>query len=80
MNRTIIKSPVWALVVGLALIWLGVWRTSQPIMLSDVALPKTWSTDTLERDGVSVALEVRPLAAGRRAARGWIRRRALSGH
>ncbi|MHC8300533.1 YncE family protein [Pseudomonas sp. ZS1P83] len=61
MNRTIIVA-VWALVVGLALIGLGVWRASQPIMLNDVALPKTWSKNTLERDGVSVALEVRPLA------------------
>ncbi|MHC8339946.1 YncE family protein [Pseudomonas sp. HLT2-19-2] len=61
MNRTIIVA-VWALVVGLALIWLGVWRASQPLMLNDVALPKTWSKNTLVRDGLSVALEVRPLA------------------
>ncbi|MHC8380085.1 cytochrome D1 domain-containing protein [Pseudomonas sp. LB3P14] len=61
MNRTIIVA-VWALVVGLALIWLGVWRASLPIMLSDVALPKTWSKNTLVRDGVSVAFEVKPLA------------------
>ncbi|MHC8350141.1 YncE family protein [Pseudomonas sp. RT4P38] len=61
MNRTIIVA-VLALVVGLALIWLGVWRASQPLMLNDVALPKTWSKNTLVRDGVSVALEVRPLA------------------
>ncbi|WP_415769866.1 YncE family protein [Pseudomonas sp. LB3P38] len=61
MNRTI-KIAGCALVVGLALIWLGVWRTTAPTMLSEVALPDTWSGQTLERDGVSVALEVRPLA------------------
>jgi len=31
-------------------------------MLSEVALPDTWSGQTLERDGVSVGLELRPLA------------------
>jgi YVTN family beta-propeller protein len=61
MNRTIIIA-VWALVVGLALIWLGVWRASQPILLSDMALPNTWSKNTLVRDGVSVAFELKPLA------------------
>lgn len=61
MNRTI-KIAGCALVVGLALIWLGVWRTAPPDMLSQVALPDTWSGQTLERDGVSVAFEVRPLA------------------
>ncbi|MEO8642995.1 cytochrome D1 domain-containing protein [Pseudomonas sp.] len=61
MNRTI-KVAGCALVVGLALIWLGVWRTTPPATLSEVALPDTWSGQTLERDGVSVALEVRPLA------------------
>ncbi|MHC8285818.1 YncE family protein [Pseudomonas sp. XS1P51] len=61
MNRTI-KVASCALVVGVALIWLGVWRTTPPDMLSEVALPNTWSNNTLVRDGVSVALEVRPLA------------------
>ncbi|VVM77569.1 cytochrome D1 domain-containing protein [Pseudomonas fluorescens] len=61
MNRTI-GIVGCALVVGVALIWLGVWRTIPPDMLSEVALPDTWSGQTLERDGVSVALQVRPLA------------------
>ncbi|MHC8400398.1 YncE family protein [Pseudomonas sp. MDT1-17] len=61
MSRTI-KVAGCALVVGLALIWLGVWRTAPPDMLSKVALPDTWSGQKLKRDGVSVALEVRPLA------------------
>jgi YVTN family beta-propeller protein len=63
MNRTIKIASV-ALIVGVALIWLGVWRTTPPTLLSDIALPDTWSEQTLERDGVSVALEVRPLTAG----------------
>ncbi|KJZ39680.1 cytochrome D1 [Pseudomonas fluorescens] len=33
-----------------------------PDMLSEVALPDTWSGQNLSRDGVSVALEVKPLA------------------
>lgn len=61
MNRTI-KIAGIALVLGLSLIWFGVWRTSPPVMLSEVALPDTWTRQTLERDGVSVALDVRPLA------------------
>jgi len=61
MNRTIGIAGC-ALVVGVALIWLGVWRTTPPDMLSEVALPDTWSGQRLERDGVSVALQVRPLA------------------
>ena len=61
MNRTTGIAGC-ALVVGVALIWLGVWRTTPPDMLSEVALPDTWSGQTLERDGVSVALQVRPLA------------------
>ncbi|MFL1526614.1 cytochrome D1 domain-containing protein [Pseudomonas sp. O230] len=60
MNRTTGIAGC-ALVVGVALIWLGVWRTTPPDMLSEVALPDTWSGQTLERDGVSVALQVRPL-------------------
>ncbi|MDZ5436477.1 cytochrome D1 domain-containing protein [Pseudomonas fluorescens] len=62
MNRTITFAG-FALVIGVALIGLGVSRTSPPVMLSEVALPNTWSGQTLERDGVSVGLEVRPLAA-----------------
>ncbi|MEX5689054.1 MULTISPECIES: YncE family protein [Pseudomonas] len=61
MNRTIIVA-VWALLVGLALIWLGVWRAWQPVLLSEVAVPKTWSKNTLVRDGVTVAYELKPLA------------------
>ncbi|WP_339498847.1 YncE family protein [Pseudomonas silesiensis] len=61
MNRTIIVA-IWALLVGLALIWLGVWSAWQPVLLSEVAVPKTWSKNTLVRDGVTVAFEVKPLA------------------
>lgn len=61
MNRTI-KLASGALIVGVALIWLGLWRTSPSTLLSDIALPNTWTGQTLERDGVSVALDVRPLA------------------
>ena len=61
MNRNITFAGC-ALAVGVALIWLGVWRTSPPDMLSEVALPNTWSGNTLVRDGVSVAFEVKPLA------------------
>ena len=61
MNRTTAIAGC-ALVVGLALIWLGVWRTTPPDMLSEIALPDTWSGQTLERDGVSVTLQMQPLA------------------
>ena len=107
MNRTI-KITTSALVVGAALIGLGLWKTIPSDMLSEIALPNTWSANasspattqsppstpppvgaglpanasprstdqppveagllamkspqTLERDGVSIALEVRPLA------------------
>ncbi|MDR6913386.1 YVTN family beta-propeller protein [Pseudomonas sp. 3296] len=61
MNRTI-RIASGALVLGVALISLGVWRTVPPSMLSEVALPNTWSGQSLSRDGVSVALEVKPLA------------------
>ncbi|MHC8367457.1 YncE family protein [Pseudomonas sp. ZT5P21] len=61
MSRTIGIAGC-AFVVGVALVWLGVWRTAPPTLLSEVALPDTWSSHKLERDGVSVALEVRPLA------------------
>ncbi|WP_240889772.1 YncE family protein [Pseudomonas sp. TMW22090] len=88
MNRNI-KVIAGALVVGVALIWLGVWKTMPPDTLSQIALPNTWSANAsspakaaqpasqnpvaastaddgqqiLERDGVSVAMQVRPLAA-----------------
>lgn len=61
MNRTIGIASC-ALIVGMGLVWLGVWRTTPPTLLTEVALPDTWSGQTLQRDGVSVALEVRPLA------------------
>ncbi|WP_212624966.1 cytochrome D1 domain-containing protein [Pseudomonas sp. PP3] len=61
MNRTITFASC-ALVVAGALIWLGVSRTTPPTLLSEVALPDTWTGQTLERDGVSVAMQVRPLA------------------
>ncbi|WP_433739982.1 YncE family protein [Pseudomonas putida] len=61
MNRTITFAS-WALVIGVGLIWLGVSRTTPPVMLDEVALPNTWTGQTLERDGVSVVLDVRPLA------------------
>lgn len=62
MNRTT-KIASGALIVGVALIGLGVWRTSPAALLSDVALPDTRSGQSLERDGVSVALDVKPLGA-----------------
>ncbi|OPK11273.1 cytochrome D1 [Pseudomonas sp. VI4.1] len=40
----------------------GVWRAWQPVLLSEVAVPKTWSKNTLVRDGVTVAYELKPLA------------------
>ncbi|MFY0728792.1 cytochrome D1 domain-containing protein [Pseudomonas sp. NFX15] len=61
MDRTI-KITGSALVLGLALIWLGVWRITPPTALAEVALPDTWSDQTLERDGISVVLNVKPLA------------------
>lgn len=61
MNRTITFTSC-ALVISAALIWLGVSRTSPPTLLSEVALPDTWSGQTLERDGIAVAFEVKPLA------------------
>ena len=61
MNRTqtIISG---ALLTGLALIAMGVWRTVPPSMAEAVALSDNRSDQTLVRDGVSIALEVRPLA------------------
>lgn len=61
MNRTITMT-VGVLIVAVALISFGIWRTAPPSMLSEVALPDTWSAQNLSRDGVSVALEVKPLA------------------
>ncbi|MGL6246141.1 YncE family protein [Pseudomonas sp.] len=61
MNRTI-GFAVCVLAVGVALISFGVWRTAPPNLLSEVALPDTWSSQNLSRDGISVALEVKPLA------------------
>jgi len=61
MNRTI-KCASGALALGLALIGLGVFRTAPPVMLDQVAVPDAWTGQTLERDGVSVALNVKPLA------------------
>ena len=58
MNRTI-KIASGALIVGVALICLGVWRLSPAALLSDVALPDPRSGQSLERDGVSVALDVK---------------------
>lgn len=61
MNRTI-RIAGCALVAGLALVWLGVWRTTPPDMLSEVALPDTWSGQSLARDGVVVDFKLQPLA------------------
>ncbi|KQN49783.1 cytochrome D1 [Pseudomonas sp. Leaf48] len=61
MNRTITFASC-ALIVGAALIGLAVSRTSPPTRLSHVALPDTSNGQTLERDGISVAFEVKPLA------------------
>ena len=61
MNRTI-RIAGCALVAGLALVWLGVWRTTSPDMLSEIALPDTWSGQSLARDGVVVDFKLQPLA------------------
>jgi YVTN family beta-propeller protein len=61
MNRTI-KFASGALALGLALIGLGVFRTAPPVMLDRVAVPDKWTGQTLDRDGVSVVLNVKPLA------------------
>ncbi|MDO8402928.1 MAG: cytochrome D1 domain-containing protein [Pseudomonas sp.] len=61
MNRTT-KIAGCGLVVAVALISFGVWRTAPPHLLSEVALPNTWSGQNLSRDGISVALEVKSLA------------------
>jgi hypothetical protein len=42
MNRNI-KVTTGALVVGAALIGLGLWKTMPSTMLSEVALPNTWT-------------------------------------
>lgn len=51
-----------AVILGMALIGFGVWRTAPPTALDEVTLPDTWSDRTLERDGIAVALDVKPLA------------------
>ncbi|RLU11655.1 cytochrome D1, partial [Pseudomonas prosekii] len=61
MNRTI-KLAGCALVVGVALVWLGVWRTTPATLLSEVAVPDAWSNQTLQRDGVAVQFKVQALA------------------
>ena len=61
MDRTITIAGS-ALILGVTLIGFGVWRTKPPTVLSEVALPDTWSSQTLARDGVSVALDVKPPA------------------
>ncbi|MNK46876.1 hypothetical protein D3C87_656710 [compost metagenome] len=55
MDRTITVAGS-AVILGMALIGFGVWRTAPPTALDEVALPDTWSEQTLERDEVSVAL------------------------
>ena len=61
MDRTITVAGS-AVILGMALIGFGVWRTAPPTALDEVALPDTWSGRTLERDRVSVALDVKPPA------------------
>ncbi|MCU7250841.1 YncE family protein [Pseudomonas koreensis] len=62
MNR-IIRISAGVLLVAGALISFGVWRTAPSAMLSEVALPDTWSGQTLARDGVNVAFQLKPLAS-----------------
>jgi DNA-binding beta-propeller fold protein YncE len=62
MNRIIRISAGVAVLAG-ALISFGIWRTAPPAMLSDVALPDTWSGQTLARDGVTVTFQLQPLAS-----------------
>ncbi|RON53915.1 YncE family protein [Pseudomonas frederiksbergensis] len=61
MNRTI-RIAGCALVVAAVLLWLGIWRTAPPTLLSEVALPDTWSGQQLARDGVVVDFKLQPLA------------------
>ncbi|RON41894.1 cytochrome D1 [Pseudomonas frederiksbergensis] len=61
MNRTI-RIAGCALVVAVVLLWLGIWRTAPPTLLSEVALPDTWSGQQLARDGVVVDFKVQALA------------------
>lgn len=51
-----------AVILGMALIGFGVWRTAPPTALDEITLPDTWSDRTLEREGIAVALDVKPLA------------------
>ncbi|WP_285420041.1 YncE family protein [Pseudomonas sp. efr-133-TYG-5] len=62
MNRIIRISAGVAVLAG-ALLSFGIWRTAPPAMLSDVALPDTWSGQTLARDGVTVTFQLQPLAS-----------------
>ena len=50
------------LVVGMALVWLGVWRTAPSTLPAEVALANAHSGQTLARDGVWVDFKVQPLA------------------
>jgi YVTN family beta-propeller protein len=61
MNRTI-KIASCALVVGAALIGLGIWRTAPTNNEDKATQPDPGSSQNLSRDGISVALEVKPLA------------------
>ncbi|MGE8145827.1 YncE family protein [Pseudomonas frederiksbergensis] len=61
MSRTI-RVAGCALVVAVVLLWLGIWRTAPPTLLSEVALPDTWSGQQLARDGVVVDFKVQALA------------------
>lgn len=55
MDRTITIAG-GALILGMALIGFGVWRTVPPTALDEVALPDTWSEQAPERNGISVEL------------------------
>jgi YVTN family beta-propeller protein len=62
MNRTITFAS-YAWVAGAALLGLGIAATSAATLPVDVPQPATASGQTLERDGIRVAFEVKPLAA-----------------
>lgn len=55
MDRTLTFAGS-AVILGMALIGFGVWRTAPPTALNEVALPDTWSEQALERDGIPVGL------------------------
>jgi hypothetical protein len=46
-----------AVILGMALIGFGVWRTAPPTALNEVALPDTWSEQAPGRDGTSLGLD-----------------------